>query len=405
MHVAVLGAGITGITTAYYLSESGHSVTVFDSDAKPACGASGDNGGQLSYSFTDAMANPSFLLKMPRVLAGLDPAFLVRPGLSLDMARWGLGFLAQCTHRKSLYNTLEILRLAARSSALMDELRSAVPVEFSFRQAGKLVLLSDQAQMDAAAASIRSKRAEGCELEMVSPEKACEIEPALNGFSHRCKAAIWSEADEVGDTRAFTIGLSRWLAEQCGVDLRFNTKVDGLDVRSGTIRGVRADDTTVAVDAVVICLGAWSPQLLKPLGLKLNIYPVRGYSITLPAGNAAASVSITELSSKIVFSRINGSVRVAGFADFTGFNTHRDSERARQLFEKARVLAPALADYEAPEHHQWAGFRPMTPDSRPRVGQTHVKGLFLNTGHGMLGWTLACATGRDVADEVGKAAG
>ena len=192
MRVTVLGAGITGVTTAYYLARQGHAVTVFERDSEVAGGASGDNGGQLSYSFTDAMANPRFLLNLPRFLASRDPAVMLRPGLRSGLLRWGLAFLRQCSSSKSRENTLALLELARQSAGLLRELREEVPVDFSYRPAGKLVLLSTDRQVRSAEAATKLKRAAGSKLEIVSFEQACKIEPALSGFSKHYRSAIWS---------------------------------------------------------------------------------------------------------------------------------------------------------------------------------------------------------------------
>jgi D-amino-acid dehydrogenase len=170
-----------------------------------------------------------------------------------------------------------------------------------------------------------------------------------------------------------------------------------LVAKGGKLHSVETDGGTVQADAVIVCLGAWSARLLEPLGIRTNIYPMRGYSITLPPGDNPNSVSITHLADKMVFSRLGEHIRIAGFADFIGFDTGQDLKRSRQLLDTARRVAPALADYDADSIHEWGGFRPMTPDSCPVVGASRIKGLYLNTGHGMLGWTLACVTAHDVA--------
>jgi len=397
MHVGILGAGVAGVTTAYYLAQLGCRVTVLDRAGEAGSGASGDNGGQLSYSHTDAMASPRFLLKLPGLVAGRDPAVLFRPGLEPGFLRWGMSFLGQCTPGRSRDNTLEVLRMALRSAVLMRKLQESVPFDFSFRPAGKLVMISGERQLRAARQSVEAKQAAGCRVEMLSLGQACEVEPALARFRSGYVGAVWSPRDEVGDTRAFTVGLRRWLEEHREVVFRMGTQVRGLEVRAGNLEGIQTNRGTVTFDATVVCLGAWSPALLAPHRTPLNIYPVRGYSITMPAGEAPATVSITDQGSRIVFSRIGDSVRVAGFADFLGFDRKRDRQRIAQLRATAQSIAPEIADYTGEELGTWGGFRPMTPHSRPLVGPTTVKGLFLNTGHGMLGWTLACATAERVA--------
>ena len=397
MHVVVLGAGVVGITTAYYLSERGHSVTVVDQADEVASGASGGNGGQLSYSFTDAMASPALLAKLPGLISGLDSAFCVRPPIDSLPVRWGLAFLSQCTSNHARINTLAVLQMAMRSSTLLAELRSRVPLDFSFRRAGKLVLLGKLSELEAAEDSCTIKRQYGCDVRVITPEQAIAIEPALAFIKTPSAGAVYSENDEVGDVLSFTSQLGQWLGNNRNTEYRFNTTVHHITTESGKLHAVETSNGTLRSDAVVVCLGAWSERVLEPLGIRANIYPVRGYSVTLPAVDKSNSVSITDLGSKMVYSRLGDQIRIAGFADFVGFRTDRDEDRLRTLLDTARNFAPDIADFDVSSASEWGGFRPMTPNSRPLVGPTPVEGLYLNTGHGMLGWTLACVSGHDLA--------
>ena len=397
MHVVVLGAGVIGVTTAYYLSELGHSVTVVDSAGSVASGASAGNGGQLSYSFTDAMASPALLSKIPKMMTGLDPAFYVRPPLNTQLVCWGQAFLRQCSNHQNLQNTTAILQLALRSATLMSDLRSQTAVEFSFRQAGKLVLQSGHAELTEAAQVSAHKRHYGCDARVVTFAEAVAIEPALKHLKNDYAGAVYSENDEVGDSLEFTRGLAQWLSLNRGTEIKLNTTVQKLVTSARKLAAVETDQGSLQADAVVVCMGAWSKSLLDPLGIKTNIYPMRGYSVTLPASETSNSVSITEPGKKIVFSRLGENIRIAGFADFVGYRTGADHERTQTLLDTARKIAPAIADYDVSSTGEWGGFRPMTPDSRPLIGPSCVEGIHLNTGHGMLGWTLACASGFDVA--------
>ena len=397
MRVVVLGAGVVGVTTAYYLSERGHSVTVVDRAESVASGASAGNGGQLSYSFTDAMASPALLSKFPKMMAGLDPAFYVRPPLNTQLACWGQAFLRQCSGHQNRQNTIAILQLALRSASLMTELRTQTGLKFSFREAGKLVLLAGKAALTEAAQVCTLKRQYGCDARVVTFSQAAEIEPALNHLKSEYAGAVYSKSDQVGDSLEFTTGLSQWLTLNRETDFRLNTTVQKIVTRDNRLAAVETDQGTLQADAVVVCMGAWSKKLLDPLGIKTNIYPMRGYSLTLPAGESSNSVSITDPGCKIVFSRLGDDIRIAGFADFVGFRTDMDATRAQKLYETARTIAPAIANYDVSSTGEWGGFRPMTPDSRPLIGPSSVDGVHLNTGHGMLGWTLACASGHDVA--------
>lgn len=397
MHVVVLGAGVIGVTTAYYLAERGHEVTVLDRATEVASGASGGNGGQLSYSFTDAMAGPALLAKMPAIALGRNPAFYMRPPLNPQLIRWGLSFLGQCTAKNFRQNSLAVLKLALRSGQLMQQLREHTDLEFSWRRAGKLVLLDSPSAVKEAETMCALKREHGCDIGVVTFEQAIEIEPALAHLANHYSGAVYSASDEVGNSQEFTLQLAQWLAESRHVEFRLGTNIRQITVHNNKLTAVETEQDTFAADAVVVCMGAWSSRLLKPLGIKANIYPMRGYSVTLPAIGTSNNNSITDLSSKTVFSRLGDKVRIAGFADFTGYCTNRDHDRVKTMLDTAHTTAPAIADFSTDHTSEWGGFRPMTPNSQPLLGPSPVEGVYLNTGHGMLGWTLACASGQQVA--------
>jgi D-amino-acid dehydrogenase len=398
--VIVLGAGVTGVVTAWYLSQRGCAVTVIERGDSVASGTSRANAGQLSYSFTDALARPEFLRKLPGLMLGADPGILIRARPRAAFLRWGSLFLRQCTTAQARENTVAVLKVAMRSAELMEQLMQAVPLQFAFARAGKLVLLSRAEEVTAAQKTVLLKRAHGCTTEVMTRNEALEVEPALAQMRGDFVAATYSRNDHVADARMFSEGLAEWLRRQMAVEFRLRETAARLVVEAGRVRAVVTDRNDYDADAVVVCLGSDSANLLLPLGIDPAICPVRGYSITLPPGTHAPSASISDLKHRIVVSRLGSSIRIAGFADFVDFETRHDEARLDTLVALARRVAPLAADYDAPDMQRWAGFRPMTPDGRPRVGPTAIGGLFLNTGHGMLGWTLACATGHDVAQLV-----
>ena len=397
MHIAVLGAGVVGVTTAYYLAEAGHDVTIIDRESEIAQSCSLGNGAQLSYSYVEAMASPAFLAKIPRLLAGIDSAIRVRPPIDMDIVRWGLSFLGQCSSDKATRNTIANLALARRSKHLLDELRPKLNGDFGYKTVGKLVLLRTEREMAHARETCKLKAEYGNRVDVVSMDEAISIEPGLAHMPGPYAGAVHSPGDAVGDSQAFAEILARHLRDTTTCKISLNTHIQKLIVETDELKAIATNQGTLDADAVVVCLGTWSPALLTPLGINTRIYPVRGYSVTLPPGPHVPSVSITDLGCRFVASRIGEKVRIAGFADFLGYSTSRDSKRVQRLLDIAKSKAPDVADYASTPNDAWGGFRPLTPDGRPVIGPTPIKGLYLNTGHGSFGWTLACASGEKVA--------
>jgi D-amino-acid dehydrogenase len=400
MRVIVLGAGVVGVTTACYLAKRGIQVTVVERADRIANGASYANAGQLSYSFTDALAGPGMPGKLPGLLLGTDPAIRIRPPLDAEFIRWAIEFMRQCTRQNFRANTLAVLRLAAQSSCLMEKLLQEFDIDFSFCEAGKLVLLRSRAEVAAAEKSVELKVQHGADVRLLGIEEAVAIEPALLAMREGYTGAVYSAGDHVGDARSFSTELASSLVERYGVEFHLGTDARNLLTTHGRVAGVQLPHDELKADAVVVCLGAWSQKFLGPSTNCQPIVPVRGYSVTLPPGRHPPRVSISDVEHRIVFSSLNSDIRIAGFADFIGFNNNRDAMRIETLLRVARKVAPEAADYDARSVRGWGGFRPMTATSQPIVGPTSVPGLFLNCGHGMLGWTLACATGSSVAGQI-----
>jgi len=398
MHVVVIGAGVIGVTTAYYLAELGCRVSVVDRAADVANGASFGNAGQLSYSFTDALANPGFIRHIPGIISGNDTAY--RIVLDAGLIAWGLRFLAQCTDSKARENTVSVLKVAMRSEQLLKALQKRLQFDFSHRDAGKLVLLGNEAAVRDARARSELKKSFGCETEILNRDATVELEPAIAHMPVEFVGAVYSKNDCVADSKLFTTGMQRMLEESTDVQFHMGSEAKRIVTKGRRLRAIELAGGELSADAAVVCTGAWSHQLLKSVHVNPGIYPVRGYSVTLPPGDATPEKSITVLHKKTVFSRINGNLRIAGFADFRGFNEEHDVQRTDELLAVAREIAPRAADYEAERPLRWGGYRPMTPNGRPRVGPSKIDGLFLNTGHGMLGWTLACASSYDIASSV-----
>jgi D-amino-acid dehydrogenase len=396
MQVIVLGAGVIGITTAYYLSRAGCDVTIVERNSHVSAETSYANGGQLSYIFTDSLAKPDFLLQLPRLLLGRDSGSMVR--LDPSLFAWGMRFLLHCTRRQATLNTLALLAVSLRSAELMRELCAATGIEFAHRANGKLILLGSKAELESARRSRDLKQRAGCTTEILSWPEAVAVEPALAALADNHVAAVHSTGDHIGDARLFTERLSAYLVENGRAKLRLATPVSAIELCRNRFDSVVTDGGRISADAIVVCAGGHSSALLQPLGVRLPIYPVRGYSVTLPRGPDSPSISVTALSRRLLFSPLAGRMRIAGFADFVGGKHGADEQRTSQLHALARQVAPGAADYEASQRHSWAGNRPMTPNGRPYVGASPVDGIYLNAGHGMLGWTLANACAAEVAE-------
>lgn len=403
MHVVVLGAGVAGIASAYSLSAKGYDVTVVERADEVAAGTSFANGGQLSYSFTDALARPSFLPGIPGLLLSRDPAIRVRLLTQPSVLCWGLRFLGQCTTRKARDNTVAVLQLAMRSANRLAMIEEQTGIEFAHAPGGKLVMLPANADLSATEKTIALKKRHGCETSLLTVAEASTLEPAVADLRGDYAGALHSAHDEVGDSRIFAAALASWLCANRGVNLRLSEVVSGINVSAGRTTGVLTSGGTLQADAVVVCLGAESPAVLRGAGISAPIYPVRGYSMTMPRAAKSPSISITDLRRRILYCPLGGKMRVSGFADFVGSSGRDDPRRIALLRKIARETAPQAADYNDPDYLPWAGSRPMTPNGRPLCGATAVPGLFVNCGHGMLGWTLAAATGHDVSEAVARA--
>jgi len=393
------------VTTAWYLTNAGHDVTIIDRNEDVADACSQANGAQLSYSYVDAMASPAFLLRTPGLLAGIDRAIRVRPPLTLDFLRWGLNFIRECTKKSAASNTLANLELARRSRILLDELRQQLPGDFGFRNAGKLVLLRKPGDLDTARNASELKAELGCPAEVISMQQAAEIEPAVSHMTGDYAGAVYSPGDDVGDARAFTRLLGDNLRSKTQCRLMLGTEVDGLIVESNELKGIATSHGLVDADATIVCLGSWSPAVLRPLGIDIPVYPTRGYSVTLEPGEQAASVSVTDFGRRFVISRLGDQVRIAGFADFVGFSSRRDQQRVNDLMTTAQANAPLAARYSAASNNAWGGFRPLTPNGQPLTGGTPIQGVYMNTGHGSFGWTLACGSAEKIAKQVSASPG
>jgi len=390
MRVCVLGAGIVGLATAYQLQREGHQVTVIDR-ARAGGGASGANGAQLSYAYVQPLADPAIWAQLPRLLLAADSPLSVRPRWDLRQWRWGLSFLAACRAPVSQRTTTQLLALAVQSRHAFEALLAEHALDCDFSATGKLVIYPDDHSFAAARRQLALQQSLGTEQCAVSAGECVRIEPALHHYRKRIAGAIHTPGECAADCYKVCQELLRILKAR-GVHFIFDTSARGLVLRGGRAVAVQTAAGLLEADAFVVALGAASSDLARTLGLYLPVYPLKGYSLTLPASKgsmAAPVVNVTDAARKVVFARIGERLRVAGMAELVGQDLSIPSARVDSLLAAARDVFPECGDFS--QCQPWAGLRPATPTGLPIMG-AHAKGpanLLFNTGHGALGFTLA----------------
>lgn len=402
MRVIVLGAGVVGVASAWYLAADGHDVTVVDRQPAPARETSHANGGQISVSHAEPWAGPAAWRRILRWIGREEAPLLWR--LRADPAQWawGLRFLGQCTAERARANIGAIVRLGLASRSALQALRRDLALDYDHLERGILHFYTDPAEFEHALPQAALMREFGCERLPKTAGECLAIEPALAASSVPIVGGTYTPADESGDACRFTEALAQRAAAR-GVVFRYDTTVRALVSEGGRVAGVHlAGGETLRGDLTVLALGSYSPLLARPLGLRLPVYPAKGYSATIPlpegiSGEAAPVTSLTDDGHKLVFSRLGQRLRIAGTAEFNGYDTGLNEARCQALLRRVHAVFPALAGLPGVEF--WAGLRPATPGNVPLVGPARP-GLMLNTGHGTLGWTLACGSGRLLADLV-----
>jgi D-amino-acid dehydrogenase len=404
MKVIVLGAGLLGVTSAYFLREQGHDVVVIDRQATPAAETSFANGGQISVSHAEPWANPSAPLKVLKWLGKEDAPLLFRLRADMRQWLWGLQFLRECTPAKTQHNIEQIVRLGTYSRDTLGELRSAISLHYDERTQGILHFYTNQKEFDSAEAPAAQMRELGCDRRVISADEAVKLEPALAHIRPRLAGATYTAEDESGDANQF----ARGLVEQCkkmGVEFLMSHTITALRNKGGAgseIDHVEATDSEgrfqrIKGDAYVLAMGSLSPLYAKPLGINLPIYPAKGYSVTMPVKDPtyAHQVSLTDDEFKLVFSRLGDRLRIAGTAEFNGYDRDLNRVRCEAIVRRTEELFPGAGD--ASQAQFWTGLRPATPSNVPIIGRSKISNLFLNTGHGTLGWTHSCGSGKSIA--------
>jgi D-amino-acid dehydrogenase len=402
--VIILGAGVVGVCSAWYLARAGHEVTVVDRQPGAGLETSFANGGQISVSHAEPWSNPHAPWRALSWMGREDAPLLFRLRPDAALFDWSLRFLRECTPARTRENIRDIVRLALYSRDELGRLREETGIHYDHLTRGILHVYTDEKEYRAAIEAARIMREFGCERYPVDADRCVEIEPALAAARPLLVGGDYTAADESGDARVFT----RNLAELCrgkGVDFRFVTTVERLLAAGGRIDGVETRSpegyATLRADAYVVALGSFSPRLLRPLGIRIPVYPAKGYSATIPLseGSVAPTVAMTDDGRKIVFSRLGKRLRIAGTAEFNGYDLGLNDVRCRALVTRTHELFPELKPAGEPEF--WCGLRPTTPSNVPFIGPTRLANLYLNTGHGTLGWTMACGSGHALADLVG----
>jgi len=403
MHVLVLGAGVTGLGTAYALARDGHAVTVVDRASEAASEASYANGGQLSYSYVAPLAGPGVLRHLPEWLLRADGPVRFRPRMDPHQWKWGLRFLRACTARQSDLTTGHLLRLSGLSRTLMHRLVAEEELEFHFEHQGKLVAHSEPDTLAAARRQLELQRGTGAAQVALDAKECVAVEPALAAMGGRLLGGIHTPSEDAGDCRLFCLGLARVLAaSNNAVRFAFGTTVTQLLRVNGRVIGVATTRGVMEADAVVLCMGVGGRRLVRPLGIDLPLYPLKGYSLSPDIADAerAPRVSVTDYARKIVYARLGRTLRVAGMADMVGEDTAFDLGRLSLLARQAGAAFPG--GFATSPLRPWCGLRPATPTGAPLLGPTAAAdGLFLNVGQGALGFTLALGSGRVVSDLVG----
>jgi D-amino-acid dehydrogenase len=397
MKVLVLGGGVIGVTSAWYLARAGHEVTLLERHASMAQETSFANGGQISWSAASPWAAPgmptqalAWLLKPPSPLVW-------RPNLDETQWLWLWRMLRQCTGPRYLVNKERQLRLARYSHERLVQLRADAGITYDERTRGLLVLYRERRQLRAAEREQRLLERLGVDSRLLTADDCRAQEPALTASPVRISGGLYFPYDESGDCRGFTETLSL-LAQRQGVTIETSTIVQKLVSNGETIREAITDRGPRRADSIVVACGVESARLLRPLGLHLPIYPVKGYSITVPviADALAPQGTLTDETYKTVITRLGPNLRVAGTAEVAGYDRNIEPERIELLHRVVKDLFPQAVNLNAAE--PWAGLRPMTPDNPPILGPTRYRNLYLNTGHGTLGWTMACGSAAIIAD-------
>lgn len=397
MKVLILGSGVIGVTSAYYLARAGHEVTVVDRQPEPALETSFANAGEVSPGYSSPWAGPGVPVKAIKWLLMKHGPLVIRPKLDPVMWVWLLKMLRNCTSERYAVNKSRMIPIAEYSRDRLRDLRRDIGIQYDERSQGTLQLFRYQAQLDGTAEDIAVLKQYGVPFEVLSREGCIAVEPALSGVKEKFVGGLRLPQDETGDCHMFTQALAKH-AQAIGVRFLFNTSIDRIVTEGARVSGVATSAGMLQADAYVLALGSWSSRLVAPLGISLPVYPVKGYSITVPIRDASGAPQSTVMdeSYKVAITRLGDRIRVGGTAEISGFSDKLYDARRATLDHSLTDLFPRGGDLAKATF--WSGLRPMTPDGPPVIGPTQYANLHLNTGHGTLGWTMSCGSGRVLAD-------
>jgi D-amino-acid dehydrogenase len=398
MRVLVLGGGVIGVTSAWYLAQAGHEVTVIDRQPGPALETSYANAGEISPGYSSPWAGPGVPLKAMRWLLMKHGPLALRLRLDPSMWSWVAKLLRNCTSARYAVNKARMVPIAEYSRDCLRDLRTSTGIAYDQRALGTLQLFRSQSQLDGIGGDVEVLKQFDVPFEVLDQNGCIDAEPALARVPEKFVGGLRLPRDETGDCRTFTSKLSELCAGS--VDFRYGVTVNQLLRDGNRVRGVHTDAGEISADAVVVALGSYSPFLLRPIGIRVPVYPVKGYSLTIPiADETAAPVStVMDETYKIAITRLGDRIRVGGTAEISGYDLSLRPSRRAPLEHSVTDLFGGGGRLD--DATFWAGLRPMTPDGPPIIGGTPFQGLYINTGHGTLGWTMACGSGRVLADIV-----
>ncbi|BBH11927.1 MULTISPECIES: D-amino acid dehydrogenase [Chromobacterium] len=397
MKVIVLGGGVLGVSTAWYLAKAGCEVTVLERQEGVALETSFGNAGQISPGYSTPWAAPGIPLKAAKWLFQRHAPLAVKPDGSLYQLQWIAKMLANCNEDAYAVNKSRMMRLAEYSRDKMKELRAETGIGYEARQGGTLQLFRSQAQVDGVSKDIAVLKECGVDFKVLDRDGCAEVEPALASVKHKLTGGLQLPNDETGDCNLFTARLAE-MARAKGVEFRFGVTVDGIESDGKRITGIRVGDDLLTADHYVVAMGSFSRDMVKSLGIDIPVYPVKGYSLTVPITNPAGAPVSTVLDEtyKVAITRFDDRIRVGGMAELSGYDLSLNPRRRETLEMVVGDLYPNGGDIPAASF--WTGLRPMTPDGTPIVGGTRFANLSLNTGHGTLGWTMGAGSGKVLAD-------